>query len=138
MALLLVHAAVTWAMVGVIWYVQLVRYPRFTSIPKDAFPAYQADNIRRMTRVVGPLMVCEGAAAAALAWRLRDGLALAGLAALVLVWVSTAFVQLPLHRALRAGFDSALHRRLLQTNWVRTIAWSVRGVLALWMFRGHG
>lgn len=135
MTLLVVHAAATWALVGVIWYVQLVRYPRFAAVPREEFPAYQEGNIRRMTYAVGPIMICEGAAAAALAWRLRDGPALAGLALLAVLWSSTAFVQLPLHRALQGGFDDSLHRRLLRTNWVRTAAWSARGVLTLWMLR---
>jgi hypothetical protein len=53
-----------------------------------------------------------------------------------LVWLSTAFVQVPLHARLSAGFDTRAHRRLVATNWVRTLSWTARGLLALWMVGG--
>lgn len=31
-ALLLVHAAATWAMVGLVWFVQVVHYPLFAQV----------------------------------------------------------------------------------------------------------
>ena len=50
---------------------------------------------------------------------------------LLLIWLSTAFLQVPLHRRLAAGYDSRTATRLVRSNWVRTIAWTVRGVVAL-------
>lgn len=135
MTLLAAHAAATWAMVGILWFVQLAHYPLFTAVPPGAFPAYQAANIRATAGLVAPLMLAEGLLALALAWRRRDAPAWAGLALLAAVWASTAFIQFPLHRALLAGFDPALHERLLLTNWFRTAGWSARGVLALWLLR---
>jgi len=54
-----------------------------------------------------------------------------GIALLLLIWLSTAVLQVPAHHRLGSGFDPATHRRLVLTNWVRTWAWSARGVLAL-------
>lgn len=34
---------------------------------------------------------------------------------------------------LERGFDMVAHRRLVVGNWVRTIGWSMRGVLAILM-----
>jgi len=50
--------------------------------------------------------------------------------------VSTGFWQVPAHRRLEGGFDVATHRRLVQTNWVRTVAWSARAVIALALLAG--
>src|SRR5206468_3820837 len=61
-------------------------------------------------------------------WQVEVGLAL-----LVGVWVSTAFVQVPCHEVLARGFDPAVHRRLVRSNGIRTAGWSLRGLLALWM-----
>ena len=52
---------------------------------------------------------------------------------LSLVWLSTAAWQAPDHRRLLGGFDPATHRHLVATNWVRTVGWSARGVIALWL-----
>jgi hypothetical protein len=48
-----------------------------------------------------------------------------------IIWLSTAFLQVPMRRRLAAGFDDDAHRRLVSLNWIRTTAWSVRGLLAL-------
>jgi hypothetical protein len=64
-------------------------------------------------------------------WQLSVGLAL-----LAIIWLSTALVQVPCHGLLEKGFDAAIHRRLVTTNWTRTVAWSLRGLLALWLARG--
>jgi hypothetical protein len=61
-------------------------------------------------------------------WQLAIGLAL-----LAVIWLSTALVQVPCHKRLSQGFDAATHRRLVGTNWIRTVAWSLRGLLVLWM-----
>jgi hypothetical protein len=92
----------------------------------------------RITVVVAPLMLVEALAAAA-ALVLAFGEAgdprlpwlWLGLALLVAIWVSTALVQAPIHGRLAGGFDLALHRRLVRSNWVRTLLWTARGVVAV-------
>ena len=42
-------------------------------------------------------------------------------------------LQVPQHRILEGGFDPAAHRFLVSSNWVRTIAWTARGVVALFL-----
>ena len=64
-------------------------------------------------------------------WPWRRGAVWAGLALLAVIWLSTALVQVPLHRRLQGGFDAAAHRRLVRTNWLRTAAWTLRAALAL-------
>ena len=59
--------------------------------------------------------------------------ALIGLALVVVVWLSTALLQVPRHTNLGSGFDRRAWSRLMLSNWVRTVAWSARGVLVLWM-----
>ncbi len=56
-----------------------------------------------------------------------------GVVLLALIWTSTALVQARLHRRRAGGFDPALLRRLVASNWVRTTAWSLRTVLVLAM-----
>jgi hypothetical protein len=56
-----------------------------------------------------------------------------GLSLLALVWLSTVLLQVPRHRAQGSGFDPAAWRVLVLTNGLRTAAWSLRGLLVLWM-----
>ncbi len=134
-ATLLVHGASTLAMVGVIWFVQVVHYPMFALVGEEVFRRYEGVHQRRTTLVVAPLMLVELGSAIGLLVLLghdvRLWLSWLGLGLLGVVWLSTALVQVPLHRRLEAGFNGTLVRRLVVTNWVRTIAWSARGVVAL-------
>ena len=137
MTLLLIHAAATLAMFGVILIVQWVHYPLFRHVGAADYATYQAEHMRRITWIVAPLMGTELVTAGLLAWgppppvpawAARTGLGLVGV-----IWGTTALVQVPLHAALTDGFDPAAHRRLVRSNWVRTVAWGLRAALVLWM-----
>lgn len=135
--LLSLHAAVTWALVGLVWTVQLVHYPLFARVGAGGFVRYHADHTRRITWIVAPLMVGEAVLATWLLAQappaLPDWLTIVGATLVALVWASTATIQVPLHARLADGFDPAAHRRLVRTNGLRTAAWSLRGLLATWM-----
>lgn len=134
------HAGATVFMVGLVWFVQIVHYPLMAAVPPAAYPAYAAAHQRRTTWVVGPVMLVEALTAAALVWTAEGNaraLAVAGAVLLAFVWVSTFGVQVPLHAKLLAGFDGGVCRRLVMTNWVRTAAWTARGVIALVLASGR-
>lgn len=136
-ALLLAHLAATLSMVGIIWFVQVVHYPLFRDVGDAGFPAYAAAHITRTGRVVGPLMVIELASGLLLLrWRptaVPGALAVLGIALLIVIWLSTRLLQVPRHRLLGQGYDAVIGRSLVMTNWLRTVAWTVRGVLVLLM-----
>lgn len=130
-ALLLVHAAATVAMAGLVWFVQLVHYPLFARVGPDGFARYEAEHTRRTTWLVAPLMLAEAATALVLLVADPSPLTVAGALLLGVVWLSTALVQVPLHRRLERGFDVEAHRRLVRSNAVRTAAWTGRAAIAL-------
>jgi hypothetical protein len=134
---LLVHAAATLFMVGVIWFVQVVHYPLFGKVGAEGFRSYARDHSRLTGYVVGPPMLVEAATAALLLFArpasVPASLAWAGGILLAVVWLSTALLQVPRHRALGSGYDPEAHRILVASNWVRTAAWSARGLVVLWM-----
>ena len=130
--LLLFHAAVTWALVGLIWMVQAVQYPLFEKAGREAFGAFHAGHCRRIAWVVGPLMMAELVSAGVLlALGLRQGVFLGSLPLILVVWASTAFIQVPLHDRLSREFDAEAVSLLVKTNWIRTLAWTGRGILLL-------
>lgn len=131
--LLAAHAFVTLFMTGLIWFVQVVHYPLFARVGNTDFTAYEAQHTRRTGRLVGAPMLLELGLAATLAWSPGGTAAWCGLGLLAIIWLSTAVSQVPMHRRLERGFDQAAHQRLVRGNWVRTIAWTLRGVLAILM-----
>lgn len=129
---LLLHTAATIAMGGVIWFVQVVHYPLFERVGPSGFAEYEFAHSRLTSIVVAPLMIVEAATAVVLLfWLPGQTLLWWGIGVLVLIWVSTFVLQVPQHRRLAEGFDASAHRRLVLTNWLRTIGWSARGVIAL-------
>lgn len=130
---LISHFGATWAMLGVILVIQIVHYPLFSSVGASSFERYEALHTQRITWVVAPLMIAELITAIMLVARppssVSATLLWTGLALLAAIWLSTAFVQVPLHRELASGFEATAHRKLLATNWVRTIAWLLRAAV---------
>jgi hypothetical protein len=128
--LLLLHAASTWFLVGVIWIVQLVHYPLFAYVERARFVAFEAEHCRRISWIVMPAMLLELATGAWLVIappaELLPALTWGGIVLLAVIWGSTAFLAVPCHRVLERGFDERAHQRLVRTNWVRTVAWSAR------------
>lgn len=131
---LTLNASVTWFLCGLVWTVQTVHYPLFASVGASSFTRYEREHQTRISRVVVPAMLLELALAIALVLRPGSGVAgWAGLLLVVWIWVATAALAVPRHRELQRGFSSAPHRALLRANWHRTVAWSLRSALALWM-----
>lgn len=127
-----IHAAATWALVGLIWTIQLVHYPLFAHVRRETFAEYHQRHMQRITWVVAPLMLVEIATAGALLFSgQRNPWFLASLVPLATNWLSTWFLQIPLHNTLSNGFDAIAIQRLVSTNWWRTIGWSLRGALLL-------
>lgn len=135
-----VHTVSTLAMFGVIWIVQLVHYPLMARVGESSFREYQRQHVRRITWVVGPLMLAEVATALSIlidapsGWSERA--AWTGIGLVTLAWVATALFSVPLHGRLERGFDAATHRRLVATNWIRTCVWTARAVLVATTLHG--
>ncbi|QDG54963.1 hypothetical protein FIV42_25095 [Persicimonas caeni] len=128
----LAHVAATLYMVGLIWFVQIVHYPGFALVGGDAFVPYTREHVRRTGWVVGPPMLLEAATAVLLVVLLPTSpLAWTGLGLLALIWASTALLQVPAHSRLNEAHDAPIIDRLVRTNWLRTTAWTTRGLLAL-------
>jgi len=133
--LLLAHAASTVFMTGLIWFVQIVHYPLAAQVGEGAFIAYQEAHMSRTSWVVGPPMLIEAATTTLLLVQPPSGIPQwapwLGAVLLATVWASTAFLQVPLHGALTGGLDVDRVGRLVATNWIRTIGWSLRATLAV-------
>lgn len=125
-----IHLAVTWMLVGLIWVVQILVYPQFRHVAPAEFRDYHFAHCFRIGLIVAHLLFVEAATAA---WLLYEGrqaqpfIISTGL--IPIIWLTTAVFQAPIHTRLGRGFDAPLISRLILTNWIRTLAWTARGIL---------
>ena len=124
-------------MVGLIWFVQIVHYPLFAKVGRDGFRHYEMEHQRLTTYVVAPLMFIELSSSIMLLWwrpaAVSSTIVFAGISLLGLIWLVTYIVQIPQHASLILSYDASMQRQLVSGNWIRTVAWSARGLLVLGM-----
>ena len=138
---LLLQVLVTSVMTGLIWFVQIVHYPLMDGWPHDDFGNWEVAHRERTGPVVIPPMLIEGVVSVWLLVHRPRGVhplfPVIGMTALLGIWASTFFLQVPCHLRLSTGWDAQTLRFLVDSNWIRTILWSFRMALSvgmLWQF----
>lgn len=135
--MLIANSVATMYMVGLIWMVQIVHYPLLSLVSVERAPDIAREHQHRTGNVVGPAMVIEGVSTLGLlVWRPDN-------VWWILPWVNgvflavalgcTIFLSVPLHEKMANNPHDEVGRRLVVTNWPRTIAWSIRGVICVVM-----
>ncbi len=122
-------------MLGVAWFVEVVHYPLFAQVGRAEFRSYHAEHSSRTSLVVVVPMIVELTSSIWIAFDPPTGsggdpltaLAITGAILALGTWLVTFGGAVPAHQALEPGFDSAIHRRLMRSNLVRTILWTAHG-----------
>ena len=122
--------SISWGLLILIWLVQLIIYPGFVRISPEEFKAYHRWYVIRISSIVLPLMLAELILSI---WSVLSNdysavSILTGVLVLI-VWLSTFVLQVPIHNRLKAGKEDREIRRLVATNWIRTAAWSLKAVV---------
>ena len=124
-------------MAGLIWLIQLVHYPLFEKVGSGHFREYAQDHQRLITLIVLPIMFTELGTSLYLVVSRPVGIsrlsAVIGVVLVIVIWLSTFLIQVPQHEQLLDGFDADVCRQLVQGNWIRTISWTLRGLISGWM-----
>ena len=132
-----IHTGATLFLVGLIWTIQIVHYPLFGHVGTESYAAYQTEHMSRITYLVAPVMLAELASGIYLALfsiaEINPNYFRFGLAFVLLNWISTLLIQSPIHGRLAKNYDDKLIKKLVTTNWLRTIFWTMRGALILWI-----
>ena len=130
---LVANFVATCVMTGVIWFVQWVHYPLLATVPVDGAVEVAEQHQRRTGQVLALPMAVEGVTTLWLLASRPDAvsLILPWLAAVLLAVAlgSTVFVSVPLHAKMATNPSADVGRRLVTTNWLRTIAWTARTVV---------
>ncbi len=127
------------ALVAVIWTVQLLIYPNFRFVEKSSFQKFHQFHTERITLIVGPLMLVEAFSATYLCLQIQTSFWFLNLLSIGILWALTAFVSVPIHNRLAqretAEFLEPEIARLIRTNWLRTLLWSIRGATLFLTFK---
>ena len=131
----LVNTFSTLFLTGLIWFVQIVQYPSFYLVDEDSFIHFHAHHTKRISFIVVPAMVLELASSAVL-WHYSEWTSLPsiGFYLVLLIWTSTFFISVPKHNLLQQKKDPKVIHALVSTNWIRTSLWSIKTMLAFFMF----
>ena len=130
---LIVHAMVTFAMTGIIWFVSLVHYPVLKTLSKRQAVIFEAEHWNRTMRLAVPMLLIELLSAILLVFYRPVGVSVVlpsvGLVLLAAIWISTWSVCVPCHIHLKNQYEQKYMTELLSANRFRAIMWSLRTVI---------
>lgn len=134
--LLLAQLVATAMMTGILWLVQRVQYPLFLGLNDGQFLKWHDLHSARITWIVAPLMILELVVSIALVF-LSDVNYWQNISVLLLtlaIWGITFFISVPRHEKLaQNGFDKAVILSLIRTNWGRTLAYTLKLFLVIYL-----
>ena len=127
-------------MVGLIWTIHTVHYPLFAHVGESTYVAFQSQHVDRIGKLLFLPWLTEGItllAVLVLAFfgnqrNLRLPAFLNGVGMAIALIIS-GFWSAPAHGDLADGFNAAVHDRLVTANLVRSLAWTLCGVSAIWI-----
>jgi len=115
-----------------IWIVQLIIYPGFNYYSKKDLNTWHPIYTKRISMVVIPLMF--GQLISSIIVVIQGGLFfhILKLSLIVVVWVLTFSIFVPLHRKIEKTDNCKLiTEQLVRKNWFRTIIWTLIFVIGL-------
>ena len=128
-----VHFLSTSLMVGIIWVIQLLHYPTFHFIKESNYVEFQHFHMQRISFIVVPAMILELLSAFMLVYYIRSNLLTVCLIILLVIWLITFVFFTKLHQSLLGGYDKIIVDKLVQINWSRTVLWSLRLIILIYI-----
>ena len=128
-----VHFLSTSLMVGIIWVIQLLHYPAFHFIKEIDYVEFQHFHMQRISFIVVPVMILELFSAFMLVYYIRSNLLILCMIILLFIWLITFVFFTKLHQSLLDGYDKTIVDKLVKINWSRTILWSLRLIILIYI-----
>tara|TARA_B100001741_G_scaffold307521_1_gene302481 strand:+ start:485 stop:922 length:438 start_codon:yes stop_codon:yes gene_type:complete len=132
--LVLYNLIINSVLVGVILITQIVNYPLFKYVKTD-FTGFHKKYVKKIGFVVAPIMIIEVIIISGIILRdFNNNLIQLITILLLIIWTSTFFIQVPIHRQLSLGVKKKLNL-LVYSNWVRTICWILKLIISIMLFK---
>lgn len=116
---------------GLIWTIQIVHYPTFLKIENKEFKSFCIFHTKKISLIVIPLMFLELISGVVLLSSYTNNVFVFNFIGITIIWISTLFISMPLHRKLSVERNELVIKKLIKTNWIRTLTWSSRSLLLM-------
>lgn len=120
------------AILGVIWIVQLLLYPSFELYDRKIFQTAMKHHQKKISLIMAPLMISELFLILFFSFNHPSHKNISLLIMIALIWILTFTIFVPLHtKLLKFGYDQSFIKKLILTNWLRTILWTVTSIIII-------
>ena len=118
-------------MVGISLITHFVTYPSFKLIKSSSFSEFHKSYTNKMLFIVAPVMILELISSLLLVNfdKSDNNLEIGLLITLMLIWLLTFFIIVPIHNKLTLNYNKDLNQKLIKYNGLRTILWMIKLIL---------
>ena len=109
-------------MFGLILTTQIVSYPMFLNVEKN-FSVYHMHYVNKISTIAAPFMIIEFLLSLIFVFLIGSYTSISSFLIMVLIFLCTFFIQVPIHEKLKNSFNISLCNRLIKTNWIRVFLW---------------
>ena len=114
-------------LVGIIIMTQIISYPLFLKVSESSFADYYNAYKNRITIIVIPFMVTELLLTLYIYLYSPNNIFFQiSTFILILIWLSTFFIQVPIHNKISIKLEHEMIGKLISTNWIRTFLWILK------------
>jgi len=118
-------------LVGIILITQFVNYPLFKKIDQN-FEIIHKEYTKKMGYLVAPIMVLEAITVSSMyIYYPKSNVLILIICLTIIIWLSTFLIQVPIHKKVSFKKDSKKIKRLISTNYIRTISWCSKLYLSM-------
>ena len=119
-------------MFGLILTTQIVSYPMFLKAEEN-FSVYHMSYVNKISTIAAPLMIIELFLSLLFIILLQSYFAISIFLIMILIFLSTFFIQVPIHEKLKNNYNIYLCNKLINTNWIRVFLWLSKCIISFIM-----
>ena len=121
-------------LVSLVFMTQFITYPTFLNIDKDKFSDYHRKYVNNISFIVAPVMLIELLTLSLIAYFSSEFLIIKSLFLLLVIWLTTFFIMIPSHNRISKSFNIKEIKSLINYNWIRTILWSFKLLVIIFLY----
>ncbi len=121
-------------LVSLVLMTQFITYPTLLNIDKDKFSDYHRKYVNNISFIVAPVMLIELLTLFLIAYFSKDFLIIKCLILLLVIWLTTFFIMIPSHNRISKSFNIKEIKSLINYNWIRTILWSFKLLVIIFLY----
>lgn len=121
-------------LVSLVFMTQFITYPTFLNIDIDKFSDYHRKYVNNISFIVAPVMLIELLTLSLIAYFSSEFLIIKSLILLLVIWLTTFFIMIPSHNRISKSYNKKEIISLINYNWVRTILWSFKLLLIIFLY----